>query len=170
MQKVFSIYDKALRVLLCCTTGGFVVICLVQIFYRYVLRNSIVWSNEACNLLFYISIFLGSAICVTEKRHITIDIVLMYLPRKILRYWYLGIYAVMLLFSLYMVVNGYQLALGAAMQRTSTLHMSYYQVYLSIPITCALMAVNVVRVAVLDFTVTYAPERGPKPDMGGEAG
>lgn len=67
MKAVFDIYDKVLKILLCCATGGFVAICLLQVFFRFVLQNSLVWSQEACNLLFFLSIFLGAAVCVTER-------------------------------------------------------------------------------------------------------
>ena len=169
MKAVFDIYDKVLKILLCCATGGFVAICLLQVFFRFVLQNSLVWSQEACNLLFFLSIFLGAAVCVTERRHITIDLVLEYVPFRVKRYWYLLIYAIMFIFSVYMVFNGYSMALTFAHQITSTLNLSYYHVYLSIPITCILMAINVVRVAAYDFFVTYAPKNDPSRNKEGGA-
>ncbi|RHR05204.1 TRAP transporter small permease [Pseudoflavonifractor sp. AF19-9AC] len=162
MKTLFHIYDKVLKALLCCATGGFIVICLLQIFFRYVLQNSLVWSQEACNLLFFLSIFLGSAVCVTERKHITIDLVLEYLPFSVKRYWFLVIYGIMLAFSIYMVFTGYDMALAFAHQVTSTMKLSYYHVYLAIPISCACMAINVVRVAAYDFFVAYAPQNDPK--------
>lgn len=161
MKAIFDIYDKILKILLCCATGGFVVICLLQVFFRYALQNSLVWSQEACNLLFFLSIFLGAAVCVTDRKHITIDIVLEYLPFRIKRYWYLVIYSIMFTFSAYMVFQGYDMAVAFAHQVTSTLRLSYYHVYLAIPISCLFMAINVVRVAAYDFFITYAPENDP---------
>lgn len=162
MKIILDIYDKVLKLLLCCVTGGFVVVCLLQVFFRYVLNNSLVWSQELCNLLFFVSIFLGAAVCVTERRHITIDLVLEYLPFSVKRYWYLMIYTIMFVFSVYMVVNGYSMALTFYHQFTSTLKLSYYHVYLAIPISCIFMAINIVRVAAEDFFVTYAPGNDPR--------
>ena len=75
----------------------------------------------------------------------------------------------MFIFSVYMVFNGYSMALTFAHQITSTLNLSYYHVYLSIPITCILMAINVVRVAAYDFFVTYAPKNDPSRNKEGGA-
>ena len=81
MKKFFEYYDKVIRILLIAATAGFVTICIAQVFVRFVLGGSIVWAQEMCNLLFYTAIFLGAAACVTERRHITIDLVLQKLPR-----------------------------------------------------------------------------------------
>ncbi len=161
VKAIFDIYDKALKVLLCCATGGFIFICLLQVLFRFVLQNSLVWSQEACNLLFFISIFLGAAVCVTDRKHITIDLVLEYLPFRVKRYWYMVIYLIMFAFSVYMVFNGYSMAMTFAHQMTSTLKLSYFHVYLAIPVSCTLMAINVVRVAAYDFFVAYAPKNDP---------
>ena len=67
-----------------------------------------------------------------------------------------------LAFSIYMVFTGYDMALAFAHQVTSTMKLSYYHVYLAIPISCACMAINVVRVAAYDFFVAYAPQNDPK--------
>lgn len=53
------------------------------------------------------------------------------------------------------------MAMTFAHQMTSTLKLSYFHVYLAIPVSCTLMAINVVRVAAYDFFVAYAPKNDP---------
>ena len=80
------------------------------------------------------------------------------------------IYLIMFAFSVYMILNGYSMAMTFAHQVTSTLKLSYFHVYLAIPISCVLMAINVVRVAAYDFFVTYAPQNDPRQKKeGGES-
>ena len=168
MNKFFEYYDKAVRILLIAATAGFVTICLVQVFVRFALSSSIVWANEMCNLLFYISIFLGAAACVTERRHITIDLVLQKLSRPVLRWWMMVIYALGLFFALFLVVYGYKLAVAGVVQVSSTLNLSFRMIYAAIPLSGIIMAINIIRVAIEDFTVTYAPgSTGEQPDNGG---
>lgn len=168
MNKFFEYYDKAVRILLIAATAGFVTICLVQVFVRFALSGSIVWANEMCNLLFYISIFLGAAACVTERRHITIDLVLQKLSRPVLRWWMMVIYALELFFALFLVVYGYKLAVAGVVQVSSTLNLSFRVIYAAIPLSGIIMAINIIRVAIEDFTVTYAPgSTGEQPDNGG---
>lgn len=168
MKKFFEYYDKVIRILLIAATAGFVTICIAQVFVRFVLGGSIVWAQEMCNLLFYTAIFLGAAACVTERRHITIDLVLQKLPRPVLRWWMLAIYALELFFALFLVVYGYKLAVAGVVQISSTLNLSFRVIYAAIPFSGLVMAINIIRIAIKDFTVTYAPgSTGEQPDNGG---
>ena len=168
MKKFFEYYDKIIRVLLISTTAGFTAICMTQVFVRYVLGSSIIWAQELCNLLFYIAIFLGAAVCVTERKHITIDIILLHLPMPVLRWWMMGIYLLELAFAAFLVIYGSQLSFEAAVQFSSTLNLSFRYIYMAIPISGIIMAINIVRVAVQDFTINLNPDNtGDPKDKGG---
>lgn len=168
MKKIFEYYDKIIRVLLISATAGFTAICITQVFVRYVLGSSIIWAQELCNLLFYIAIFLGAAVCVTERKHITIDIILQRLPMPVLRWWMMAVYLLEFAFAVFLIIYGNQLSVEAAVQFSSTLNLSFRYIYMAIPISGIIMAINIARVAIQDFTVNLHPRNtGDIKDKGG---
>ncbi|MDR0335768.1 MAG: TRAP transporter small permease, partial [Planctomycetaceae bacterium] len=56
------------------------ILMIVSIFYRYVLNNSLSWSDEAIRFAFVWFTFLGSAIVFRENAHIRIDYFLEKMP------------------------------------------------------------------------------------------
>ncbi len=63
------------------------IIIAVQVFFRYVLLNSISWSEEIARYLFIYMVYFGISYAVRTNRHIRVEVVLNMLPdrgRKIL--------------------------------------------------------------------------------------
>ncbi|NCB52718.1 MAG: TRAP transporter small permease [Clostridia bacterium] len=53
------------------------VICVIlQVFFRYVLNDSLTWTNEVSRYSFLWVVFVGTAVALKEGDHIVIDIVL----------------------------------------------------------------------------------------------
>jgi len=50
------------------------ILMVVAVFYRYVLNDSIYWSNEVSRILLVFISFLGSSVAYKHKAHIGIDI------------------------------------------------------------------------------------------------
>lgn len=48
-------------------------IMFLQVFFRYVVKSSIAWSEEAMRYLFVLSSFFGAACCTYEGKHVVID-------------------------------------------------------------------------------------------------
>lgn len=53
-----------------------------QVFWRYVLNDSIVWTEPASVMIMGWFIFLGAAVGIREGYHLSFDVVLYVLPRK----------------------------------------------------------------------------------------
>ncbi len=45
----------------------------LQVFFRYVIKSSIAWTEETMRYLFVISSFFGAACCTYEGKHVVID-------------------------------------------------------------------------------------------------
>ncbi len=63
--------------------GLIVVIMFAQVIFRYILNNSLTWSEEVVRFLFIWLTFLGASILIRERWHIGVDF-FMNLPKK---YW-----------------------------------------------------------------------------------
>ena len=48
-------------------------IMFLQVFFRYVVKSSIAWTEEAMRYLFVVSSFFGAACCSYEGKHVVID-------------------------------------------------------------------------------------------------
>lgn len=58
------------------------IIIAVQVFYRYVLLNSIPWSEEVSRYLFIYMVYFGISYAVRTNRHIRIEVLLNLMPLK----------------------------------------------------------------------------------------
>ncbi|MCU4179206.1 TRAP transporter small permease [Bosea sp. BH3] len=59
------------------------VACVVaQFFTRYVLNNSLAWTEEIAIYALVVVVFMGSSLCVRASRHIQVDFLYRYLPQQ----------------------------------------------------------------------------------------
>ena len=79
-------YTSALATLALWTAGtGLVVMTAMiaaQVFWRYVLNNSIVWSEPGSVMVMGWFIFLGAAVGIREGYHLSFDVLLYFLPTR----------------------------------------------------------------------------------------
>lgn len=54
-----------------------------QVFVRYILNDSIIWSEPAAVILMGWFIFLGAAVGIREGNHLSFDVVVMFIPEKL---------------------------------------------------------------------------------------
>lgn len=62
---------------------GMAVCIFLQFFTRYVLNNSLAWTEEIAANCLVVVVFLGSVMCVRQARHIVVDLIFNFLPRKV---------------------------------------------------------------------------------------
>ncbi|MGE4485429.1 MAG: TRAP transporter small permease [Oscillospiraceae bacterium] len=88
MQKVLHFLDKNIEKIICVACLALMSIIIVaQVFFRYVLKNSISWSEEIARYLFIWLIYIGISYGVKMDRHISVDAVCAMLPEKVQRYF-----------------------------------------------------------------------------------
>ena len=64
---------------------GMAVCVFLQFFTRYVLNNSLAWTEEIAINCLVVVVFLGSVACVRMSRHIQVDVLYHYVPPGIAR-------------------------------------------------------------------------------------
>jgi TRAP-type C4-dicarboxylate transport system permease small subunit len=57
----------------------------LQFFTRYVLNDSLAWTEEIATYCLVAVVFLGSSMCVRLDRHIHVDLIFRYLPHRVAR-------------------------------------------------------------------------------------
>lgn len=86
--------------------GVIVVLCLMQVTFRYLLDFPLVWAEEMMRLLFLWVIYFGIALCFNEESHIVISIVYDRLSLKWQKYFKTAIDSLSVLFLILIFILG----------------------------------------------------------------
>lgn len=85
-----------------------------QVFWRYVLNDSISWTEPASVMIMGWFIFLGAAVGIREGYHLSFDVMLYLVPQRVKLWLHTTSDIVVIGFGAGMVVYGTQLAVNAA--------------------------------------------------------
>ena len=118
-----------------------------QVIFRYVLSNSLTWSEELARYVFIWQIWLGSSYCVQKNRHIRIDIFTDKLPEGARKIYEILITLVSIAFCVFLIYKG-----GIVMMKVRKMHqmspalkMPMWVLYSCIPISCSLMVLRYIE-------------------------
>jgi TRAP-type C4-dicarboxylate transport system permease small subunit len=84
-----------------------------QVFFRYFLNDSLIWSEPAAVILMGWFIFLGAAVGIREGYHLSFDVLLYVLPRRVVLVLHTVSDIVVLAFGFGMFWFGWQLMASA---------------------------------------------------------
>lgn len=87
--------------------AAIVLIMFFQVFFRYVLNNSLTWSEEITRFLFIWVVFLGTALNIRDKWNIGVDVLVGILPRSFARSFHLLDLLFVLGFLIFLAVGGF---------------------------------------------------------------
>ena len=129
--------------LICIPTAiGFIIILLVQIFFRFVIQGSIAWSLEVIQICFLWSVFMGVSIAWKKHSHIMFHFVIDRLPSDLQRLMLLVGHAAALVFFLYIVIYGFRESVRLAPSHFEVLNISENWSQLPVPLSSFFMAVH----------------------------
>ena len=108
---------------------------ILQVFFRWVLNDPLVWSEEAIQLIYVWVCYLGWAIAERRDSHIRITVLLNALPERGRKWLQVFNHVVCIVFSVLMVFYGIRLV-GIGAKRTAiSFKLNYAVVYLMGPIS-----------------------------------
>jgi TRAP-type C4-dicarboxylate transport system permease small subunit len=114
---------------------------LANVSARYGFNSPIPWAEEFSRYAFIWLVFIGAALCTKHKRHICIDVVVVFLPRRTQLFCKLLADAAILALMIILLYYGSILAASAS-HLTSTLSMPTYFVYMVVPLSAILILVH----------------------------
>ncbi len=121
----------------------YLILVLLQVFFRYVLNESLFWAEEAVRFSMVWSVLLGSALVARDRAHIRIDVVENMLPPVARRRLDLALDVLMIVFMVILMITGIQFAGRSMMQTSASLDLPMWAVYGAIPIGAFLQALFV---------------------------
>ncbi|MGE6608233.1 TRAP transporter small permease [Halomonas sp. NPDC076908] len=125
--------------------GVMVVLISMQVFSRYVLGSSLMWSEELSRYLLIWSVYIGCSFAAKEDRHLEVTFIRSFLGQTGKRIIISFSYVITIVFCGFCVVWGIDMLnfLIRTGQRTQSLGVGIFWVYLSLPVGMALMALRI---------------------------
>lgn len=130
-----------------------VVVILLQVFFRFVVKASLPWSEELARYIMAWAVLIGSSIAAREGAHIGIDSIVTRLPKKAESYVRTVAMALSLFFSLILVYLGLLMVqfLMNTGQKTPAMMIPMWIAYCSILFGAILMSIRFAQVTYQKF-------------------
>ena len=168
MKNFIRFLDKRLEeVIISILMGYFVVASILQIFMRFVVQMPAAWTEETARYSFIWMMFVGAAAAVKKRSHIRIDALENAIKSEKAKAG-LKLFSeiVFLVFTLATTAIGVMICarMMNTVQVTPVLEISYFYVYLSMPVGMGLASFRIIQTLIRDHTGKGAIE--PKDDDG----
>jgi len=138
-----------------------------QIVARYVLGNSLEWSEELARYMFTWSTLLGASMCVKRRNHVGVEIVVMSLPEKARNFVMMLADALSVVFFVILIFKGYEVASITMTQLSPANEIRMGLVYASIPVSGILMLIYTIEHIIEDVTKIFAKSTPASVAQGG---
>lgn len=140
-------------------------IIFVGVFWRYVLNDALGWYEETAKYLMLWLVFLASPIVLKRTGHVAIDNLPRLMPARIKYLMYVVVFSGVIFLLYEMAIEGWGLALNAWPQKWTSLPISFFWVYLSVPVGSAIMLLVLVEHWLKAFAGIIDPEQGSLPEF-----
>ena len=134
----------------------------LQFFTRYVLNNSLAWTEEIAINCLVVVVFLGSVWCVRQSRHIQVDVLYHWLPHRPARVLATLVDVVRVAFFAYACWLLWRYVGIVADERMVTIDLPRGIVFYGVLIAFVLMLVRAVQVAVANWRRGYSVLERPE--------
>ena len=128
-----------------------VLVVLVAVFFRYVLGDSLPWSDEVARYLCVWVGFVGASVALNRRVHIGVEFFVDRLPAILKRRVKLVVEFVILGLLLFITYFGIELVVFQVPQRSSALLISMAWPYASVPVGTSLMIVQCLNLILEDW-------------------
>ena len=128
----------SLQVVSVALLAGYFLLVLLQVFFRYVLNESLFWAEELVRGAMLWGIMLSAALVGAARGHIRVEVLELMLPPRGRRVVVWLANALTLAFSLILVWAGVQFVDRTWMQQSPVLDVPKWTVYLAIPVGAVL--------------------------------
>lgn len=123
------------------------VVIALQIFMRYAMDNSLSWSEELARYCFIWLVYLGISLAVKKQRHMSVDVVFLFLKGKAQVVLSMVANILFLSFAVFAIFYGYQISIKLLTwgQVSPALDIPIGLVYLATPVGMGLTAIRLIQ-------------------------
>lgn len=124
---------------------------MLEVISRYVMREPFFWTDELARYLMFYMVMLGSSVALREERHPALLFIIEKFSKRIKNLW-LTIVDIMIGILLVIIFKeGLSMAIDALSMKTPALRVSFFWVYLALPIGSLLMLYQLVAKYIYRF-------------------
>lgn len=116
----------------------------VNVFFRYILNNTLYWATELSIFLFIWIVFIGAAVAYSRNSHISVTLFLDKLNPKNKKIIDIINSLILISFLVFLTKTGYSVAVSNINSLSEAMKISYGLVYSVVPISCALMLLHTI--------------------------
>lgn len=124
---------------------------LVGVFFRYVLHNSLSWSEELARYLMIWAALLSISIGIKDKEHVGIQLIIRNIPIKYARILNFLVNIIILIFLSVLSYKGMYVTIKAIPQLSLGLGISMFWALLSIPVSGAFAIIQQIIQIIISF-------------------
>lgn len=135
---------------------------ILQFFTRYVLNDSLAWTEEIATNCLVAIVFLGSAMCVRLDRHIGVDFLFRYLAAPVARVLATAIDVLRIVFFAYVGWLVWQFMQIVADEEMTTIAIPKNLIYAGVLLGFVLMLIRSVQIAIRNWRQGYSALERPE--------
>ena len=141
---MLAVLDRTLKYALTLLSVVLTVSVFLQVLIRFVFQYPLPWTDEIARIAFVYCIFVGATIAVRENSHLSVDFLLVILPKRVARAAvFLGVLLVGV-FLIFVTWQGVVLVLATGVQMSPVMQVPFKYLYLILPVSGALMLLYLV--------------------------
>lgn len=141
MSALPKLLDRVLFTIIVLLMAAMVVDMTIQITFRYIIKNSPVWTEELVRYLFAWQIYLATGLAFGRGSHIVVDLVTTLAKGLLRRLLLIVSNLIVLSFLLLLVVQGWKMAIVTSNTLSTTMGVSMGLVYAALPVSAAIGAI-----------------------------
>ncbi|MBP1932251.1 TRAP transporter small permease [Ammoniphilus resinae] len=142
MKRLVAGFERFLDYFIVTMTIGIVVCVALQVLFRYVFAYSAPWTEEIARFMFIYLTFVGSAVCMKEKTHITIEVLIEVLPKWLRSTTLILVQLLTMWFLVVVLIGSWQMVLSSTEVRSASLiWLNYSYVYFALFFGAVLMLI-----------------------------
>ena len=141
---MLAVLDRTLKYALTLLSVVLTVSVFLQVLIRFVFKYPLPWTEEIARIAFVYCIFVGATIAVRENSHLSVDFLLVILPKRVAR---AAVFLGMLLMGVFLISvtwQGVVLVLATGVQMSPVMQVPFKYLYLILPVSGALMLLYLV--------------------------
>ena len=169
IDKALEVVFKIMKVLLILVLVSMVVILMAHIVFRYVINNSLTWSEELLKIMLVWFGMMSVAVLAARREHVAIVVFKEHMPKKVQNFLTKLTQFIIVGICILMVVIGIQYCMKAGFRLTPALRIPYAWAYAAIPVAFVPVTLFELRNFIRDFTGkgNYACIEKPEEDLTG---
>ncbi|WP_181701513.1 TRAP transporter small permease [Chthonobacter albigriseus] len=135
---------------------GMTLCVFLQFFTRYILNNSLAWTEEIAINLLVLVVFLGAVMCVRQSRHIQVDVLYHYLSPRSARILAIVVDVVRIAFFIYATILFWRYAAVVHRERMVTVNLPRNVIFYTIFAAFLLMLLRSIQVFIQNMRRGYS--------------